>query len=161
MAYMIRRNANYDSFRDLARFVNNFVAEPEFDRELMGFPLDVIENDKEYLVKASVAGFDPEKLEITYDNNVLSIKGEIHEEAEESAEDRYHVREIRSGSFFRSVSMPQQVDQTAISADSDNGILTVHLPKKPEIQPRKVEVKAKVKKAESTKKIVDAEKSSK
>jgi HSP20 family molecular chaperone IbpA len=65
MAYMIRRNANYDYFRDLARFVNNFMAKPEFDRELMGFPLDVIEYDKEYLVKASVAGFDPEKREIT------------------------------------------------------------------------------------------------
>lgn len=161
MAYMIRQNKNYDSYNDLARFVNNFMAEPEYDRQLLGFPLDVIENDKEYLVKASLAGFDPEKLEITYDNNVLSIKGEVNEEIEDSSEGKYHVREMRSGSFFRSISMPQQVDQSAISADSDNGILTVHLPKKPEVQPRKVEVKAKVIKAESPKKIVDAEKSSK
>ena len=161
MAYMIRRNSNYDSFRDLARFVNNFMAEPEFDRELMGFPLDVIENDKEYLVKASMAGFDPEKLEITYDNNVLSIKGEINEESEDTSEGKYHVREMRSGTFFRSISMPQQVDQNDISAESDNGILTVHLPKKPEVQPRKVEVKAKIQKAESPKKIVDAQKASK
>ena len=161
MAYMIRRNANYDSFRDLARFVNNYLAEPEFDRQVMGFPLDVIENDKEYLVKASVAGFDPEKLEITYDNNVLSIKGEISEESEDTSEGKYHVREMRCGTFFRSISMPQQVDQGAISAESDNGILTVHLPKKPEVQPRKVEIKAKVLKAENQKKIVDAEKTSK
>ena len=161
MAYMIRRNKNYDSYNDLARFVNNFMAEPEYDRQLMGFPLDVIENDKEYLVKASVAGFDPEKLEITYDNNVLSIKGEVNEETEDSGEGKYHVREMRCGTFFRSISMPQQVDQSAISAESDNGILTVHLPKKPEVQPRKVEVKAKVIKAESSKRIVDAEKSNK
>jgi len=161
MAYMIRRNSNYDSFRDLARFFNNYMAEPEFDRQLMGFPLDVIENDKEYLVKASMAGFDPEKLEITYDNNVLSIKGEINEENEETSEGKYHVREMRSGTFFRSISMPQQIDQNAISADSDNGILTVHLPKRPEVQPRKVEVKAKVLKSESPKKIVDAEKNNK
>ena len=72
-----------------------------------------------------------------------------------------HVREMRSGTFFRSISMPQQVDQNAISADSDNGILTVHLPKKPEVQPRKVEVKAKLQKTGSQKKIVDAEKSGK
>jgi len=57
--------------------------------------------------------------------------------------------------------MPQQIDQNAISADSDNGILTVHLPKRPEVQPRKVEVKAKVLKSESPKKIVDAEKNNK
>lgn len=161
MAYMIRRNSNYDTYRDLARFVNNFMSEPEFDRELMGFPLDVIENNKEYLVKASMAGFDPEKLEITYDNNVLSIKGEINEESEDTSEGKYHVREMRCGTFFRSISMPQQVDQSGISAESDNGILTVHLPKKPEVQPRKVEVKAKVVKAESPKKIVDAQKDSK
>ena len=161
MTYMIRRNPKYESFNDLARFVSNFMAEPEYDRQVMGFPLDVIENDKEYLVKASLAGFDPEKLEITYDNNVLSIKGEINEESEDTSEGKYHVREMRSGTFFRSISMPQQVDQSAISADSDNGILTVHLPKKPDVQPRKVEVKTKALKAESTKKIVDAEKSSK
>lgn len=161
MTYMIRRNPKYESFNDLARFVSNFMAEPEYDRQLMGFPLDVIENDKEYLVKASLAGFDPEKLEITYDNNVLSIKGEINEENDEVSEGKYHVREMRSGSFFRSISMPQQVDQNTISADSDNGILTVHLPKKPEVQPRKVEVKAKIQKAESPKKIVDAQKTSK
>lgn len=161
MAYMIKRNKNLDSYNDLARFVNNFMAEPEFDRQLMGFPLDVIENDKEYLVKASLAGFDPEKLEITYDNNVLSIKGEINEESEDTSEGKYHVREMRSGTFFRSISMPQQVDQNAISADSDNGILTVYLPKKPEVQPRKVEVKAKLQKTGSQKKIVDAEKSGK
>ncbi|MEA4811352.1 MAG: Hsp20/alpha crystallin family protein [Anaerolineaceae bacterium] len=158
MAYMIRRNTDFDSFRNLARFVNNFMAEPEFDRELMGFPLDVIENDKEYLVKASIAGFDPEKLEITYDNNVLSIKGEVNEEYEDAEEGKYHVREIRSGSFFRSISMPQQVDQAAISADTENGVLTVHLPKKPEVQPRKVEVKAKAHKVATGKKVVDAEK---
>ena len=122
----------------------------------MGFPLDVIENDKEYLVKASMAGFDPEKLEITYDNNVLSIKGEINEESEDTSEGKYNVRETRCGTFFRSISMPQQVDQNAISADSDNGILIVHLPKKPEVQPRNVEVKAKLQKAGSPKKIVDA-----
>lgn len=158
MAYMIRRNPNYDTFRDLARFVSLFGSEPEFDREVLGFPLDVIENDKEYLVKASLAGFDPEKLEITYDNNVLSIKGEVSEETEDSREGKYHVREIRSGTFFRSISMPQQIDQSAICADSDNGILTVHLPKKPEVQPRKVEVKPKAVKAAAAKKVVDAEK---
>ena len=69
-----------------------------------GFPLDVIENDMEYVVKASVAGFEPEKIEITYDDNTLSIKGEIQEENSDAQEGKYKIRERSFGSFYRSIS---------------------------------------------------------
>ncbi|HOZ37685.1 MAG TPA: Hsp20/alpha crystallin family protein [Anaerolineaceae bacterium] len=107
-----------------------------------GFPLDVIENDQEYIVKASVAGFDPEKIEITYDDNTLSIKGEVEEENKESEQGKYHIRERSYGSFYRSISMPGVIDAEQISAETDNGILVVHLPKKPETQPKKISVTA-------------------
>ena len=51
-----------------------------WDLPVTSFPIDVIENDNEYRVRASVAGFDPEQLEITFENNTLTIKGEIREE---------------------------------------------------------------------------------
>ena len=108
-----------------------------------GFPLDVIESDTEYVVKASVAGFDPEKIEITYDDNTLSIQGEITEENKDASEGKYHIRERSYGSFYRSISMPGVIDPEQISADTENGILVIHLPKKPETQPKKISVNIK------------------
>jgi len=108
-----------------------------------GFPLDVIESDSEYIVKAAVAGFDPEKIEITYDDNTLSIKGEVKEENENAEEGKYHIRERSYGSFYRSITMPGVIDAEQITADTDNGILVVHLPKKPETQPKKISIGSK------------------
>jgi HSP20 family protein len=139
MAYMIRRTPYWRNQYNLERAMNRFF---EIDSEQLpsGFPLDVIENDQEYVVKASVAGFDPEKIEITYDDNTLSIKGEVEEENKESEEGKYHIRERSYGSFYRSISMPGVIDAEQISAETDNGILVVHLPKKPETQPKKIAV---------------------
>src|SRR5690606_34517007 len=95
------------------------------------------------IVKASVAGFDPEKIEITYDDNTLSIKGEIQEESVDAQEGKYHIRERSYGSFYRSISMPGVIDSEKITADTDNGILVVHLPKKPETQPKKISIGSK------------------
>jgi HSP20 family protein len=114
-----------------------------WDLPVTSFPIDVIENDNEYLVRASVAGFDPEQLEITFENNTLTIKGEIKEENKDEQQGRYHIRERYAGSFYRSVSLPGQIDQNQISAETDNGVLTIHLPKKPEAQPKRIEVKPK------------------
>jgi len=114
-----------------------------------GFPLDVIESDTEFVVKASVAGFDPENIEITYDDNTLSIKGEVKEDNENAEEGKYHIRERSFGSFSRSITMPGVIDAENISADTDNGILVVHLPKKPETQPKKISI--------NPKKVIDSE----
>ncbi len=141
MAYMIRRSPYWRNQYDLERVMNRFM---NMDTEQLpsGFPLDVLEKDQEYVVKASVAGFDPEKIEITYDDNTLSIKGEVEEENKESEEGKYHIRERSYGSFYRSISMPGVIDADQITAETDNGILVVHLPKKPETQPKKIAVAA-------------------
>ena len=114
-----------------------------WDLPVTSFPIDVIENDNEYLVRASVAGFDPEQLEITFESNTLTIKGEIKEENKDEQQGRYHIRERYAGTFYRSVSLPGMIDQNQISAETDNGVLTIHLPKKPEAQPKRIEVKPK------------------
>ncbi len=153
MAYMIRRRPlGRDPYWN--RMMEQFFGE---DSEALpsGFPLDVVENDQEFLVKASMPGFDPEKVEITYDNNTLTIKGEIDEENKDEQEGKYHVRERRYGSFVRSITMPELIEQDGISADSENGVLTVHLPKKPETQPRKISITSKAVKPATEKKVID------
>lgn len=146
MAYNIRRTPYWRNAYNLERVMNRML-DMESEPLPSGFPLDVLESDTEYTIKASIAGFDPDKIEITYDDNTLSIRGEINEENKSGEEGKYHIRERSYGSFYRAISMPGVIDPEQISAETDNGILIIHLAKKPETQPKKIEVK--------TRKIID------
>lgn len=139
MAYRITRYPYWRRGSNLEQVMNRML-EMESEPLPSGFPLDVLESDSEYTIKASIAGFDPERIEITYDDNTLSIRGEILEENTNGEEGKYHIRERSFGSFYRGISMPGVIDPEQISAETDNGVLVIHLPKKPETQPRKIEV---------------------
>jgi HSP20 family protein len=111
--------------------------------------LDVVESEDEYLVKASVPGINPEELEITFEDNRLTIKGEVKEESEVN-EARYHLRERRFGSFSRSIKMPSGIDSDKIEANYEKGVLELHLPKVEEVKPKKIAIKT------SSTKVIDA-----
>ncbi|HHB89844.1 MAG TPA: Hsp20/alpha crystallin family protein [Anaerolineae bacterium] len=103
-------------------------------------PLDVIETEDEFIVKASIPGIDPNELDISLADNVLTIKGEI--KAEEEAEDvRYHLRERRFGMFQRSISLPVPVDADKVEAVYEHGVLTLHIPKAEEVKPKHISIK--------------------
>lgn len=148
MANLIRRDPIREMLswnRNMERMLNNLYDDGElrFGEPLnLRMPLDVIENDDEFVVKADVAGIDPENIEITYTDNNLSIKGEITDERdEEDEEGRYHLRERRYGTFSRTISMPGTVDVENIEAETENGVLKIHLPKKEEVKPKRIEIK--------------------
>jgi HSP20 family protein len=102
--------------------------------------LDVAENQDAYVVKASLPGVNPDDVEITLADNVLTIKGEIKAD-KEIKEENYHLRERRSGTFVRSVSLPTAVNADAIEAVNENGVLTLTLPKTEAVKPKRIEVK--------------------
>jgi len=148
MANLIRRDPIRDMLswnRAMERMLNNLYDDSDlvFGEPLnLRMPLDVIEKDEEFIVKADVAGINPEKIEITYTDNNLSIKGEMSEERQEEGEEgRYHLRERRYGTFSRTISMPGTVDVDNIQAETENGVLQIHLPKKEEVKPRRIEIK--------------------
>ena len=147
MANIIRRDPLNEMLswnRAMERMLDNFYRDRDlsFGEPLnLRMPLDVIETDDEFIVKADVAGIDPENIEITYTDNNLSLKGEIKEEREESEEGRYHLRERCYGTFSRTISMPGSVDIENIAAETENGVLKIHLPKVEEVKPRKIEIK--------------------
>jgi HSP20 family protein len=134
----------WDPFQDLMSLRNT--VDRMFDRTFgtegnwqptamnWGLALDVVENEDEYLVKASLPGINPDDLEITFTNNILTIKGEVKEETEEK-EARYHLRERRYGTFSRSISIPTQVKY-------ENGVLYLHLPKTEEVKPRRIPIQS-------------------
>jgi HSP20 family protein len=111
-------------------------AQPSLTWELA---LDVVENKDEFVVKASLPGLNPDDLEITYDKNLLTIKGEIKDE-QEIEETRYHLRERRYGVFTRSITLPVQVDAESIEARYESGVLTLSLPKSEEVRPKRIAV---------------------
>jgi HSP20 family protein len=109
--------------------------------EAWGLALDIVENKDEFLVKASLPGMNPDDLEITYTQNLLTIKGEL--KAEEEVKDaQYHLRERRYGSFTRSVTLPAKVNAEKIDAKYENGVLTLHLPKAEEVKPKRISIHA-------------------
>jgi HSP20 family protein len=104
-------------------------------------PLDVIENDNEFVVKASLPGIKPEDIEVTYHNQTLTIKGELKQDVTVS-DDKYHLQERRYGMFSRSISLPSEVDGDAVKADFENGVLELKLPKKEEVKARRITVQS-------------------
>ena len=105
-----------------------------------GLSLDVLEKENDFVVTATVPGVNPDDIDITVVDNVLTIKGEIKAEKEEENQ-QYHLRERRYGSFARSISLQAPINTEAINATYENGILTLNLPKEAATQPKRIQVK--------------------
>lgn len=103
-------------------------------------PLDLYEHDGKYVLEMSVPGFDPKEINVEVNGGTVSVTGE-HTEETEKKDVRYHRREMRRGSFSRTVTLPQDLDANTVTAKIDKGVLKVELtPVKP-ISPTKIEVK--------------------
>ena len=120
------------------RLMENAFVGPQLvgQTSLWDFALDVSENQDEFQVKASLPGINPDDLEITYNNNTLTIRGETKAE-EEREETQYHVRERRFGGFARSITLPTSIQADAIEANYENGILRLSVAKKTPVKQAK------------------------
>ncbi|MFQ5813517.1 MAG: Hsp20/alpha crystallin family protein [Anaerolineae bacterium] len=106
------------------------------------FPLDVYETQEALVVKAALPGFRPDDVDISVQGDVLTIKGKLkHQEKVEG--ENYYRREMRHGTFSRSLPLPVRIDHEKAEAVFENGILTVSLPKAEEARPKSIKVRAK------------------
>jgi HSP20 family protein len=103
--------------------------------------VDVVEQDKAYLLRAEIPGIAPTDIDVQVENDVLTLRGERKHENQEEREG-YRRVERSYGSFARSFVLPQGTNVEAIEARTDNGVLTISIPKVPTATARKVEVKA-------------------
>lgn len=101
---------------------------------------EVKERKDAYVFKADLPGVKEDDLDVSLTGNRLTISGKRESEKKEE-EDRFFAWECSYGSFSRSFTLPEGVDAEHVNADLKNGVLTLTLPKKPEIQPKKIEVK--------------------
>jgi HSP20 family protein len=102
--------------------------------------VDIYEDKDKVVLKLEVPGIDQKDLHVTVEDNTLTVKGERKFEDEEKQEN-FHRIERTYGSFYRAFTLPPTVDTANIGADYKAGVLKLELKKKPEAQPKQIEVK--------------------
>jgi HSP20 family protein len=142
----------WDPFRELEdmsarlnRMIGRSVASQDKGRETLTVadwtPLvDISETDSEYLIKAELPEVKKEDVKVTVEDGVLTIQGDRRQEKEERGK-KFHRIERAYGSFVRSFTVPDYVDDAKVSAEFKDGVLTLHLPKSERAKPKAVEVK--------------------
>lgn len=102
-------------------------------------PVDVFESDDAYTLLASVPGFREDQVEVTFEDGILSIKAKAEQH---KAPGRWLRQERPFGSFVRRLELPQQSETGKISAQFENGVLTITVPKAAKPQPVKIPISA-------------------
>ncbi len=106
-------------------------------------PVDVIETDKAYMIEAELAGYSMDEVLVNVDKHVLKLSSAKQSKPEEEKDKKSLVRERYYRAFERSFSLPEDIDEGAIEGEFSDGVLTITLPKKAEVQPKSIEVKIK------------------
>ena len=145
--------ARWDPFKEMQQLQNRLTsifgrmpmrrgdAEDESITAAEWAPLvDIIEDDREYLVKAELPEVKKEDVHVAVENGTLTIRGERKLEKEEK-DKRYHRVERGYGSFVRSFVLPDVADAAKVSAEFKDGVLRVHLPKTEMAKTKHIEVK--------------------
>jgi HSP20 family protein len=103
--------------------------------------VDVREEDGRFVIHADVPGVDCKDIEITLENDVLTIKGARTEEREETRNGYRHMERAR-GTFMRRFTLPNTADAAKVTAKSKDGVLEIVVPKEEKAQPRKITVQS-------------------
>ncbi len=128
-------------FGDIDRLFEDFVF-PVFPKMGWDMAVDVYEKDNNIIAEMTVPGIDPEKIDISIEDNYLRILGS-REESREEKQKQYYSKEIRRGSFERVVRLPSGVQKDKVSAEYKNGELIIVLPKVTEAKAGRVRVQVK------------------
>lgn len=143
MKYYVNRPTSAVTGMD--EFFNDLFGDGSFSRKFP--PVDVYETDKAYVIEAEVAGYKQEEISLSVDKHVLTISASLVKKVdnnEEKKEDKkYVLREIGRTSFSRSFTLPDDVDEEKIEAETKDGVLLVYIPKKEKSQRGKIEIKIK------------------
>jgi len=141
---VFRWGQSWDPFRDLEREVDRLLQSVNLTfqgvRAGRQYPaINVHETPDAFILTAELPSTAPEDLELTIANGVLTLSGHRHDDATVS-EDRYRRQERPRGTWQRTLPVPERVQENNLTADFNNGVLLVHLPKAPQLEPRQIPV---------------------
>lgn len=137
----------WDPFREMRRLDEAFNRarrtndDGPTDIKRWAVALDVVEDDDKILVKATLPGIKAEDIDVTVEDDLLTIKGETSEEHEERG-DKYLLRERRSGNFYRALRLPDTVDTEKVETKHTDGVLTITFLKAEAKKAKRLEIKA-------------------
>jgi HSP20 family protein len=124
-----------DSFVRPGRWLTAAGAEPA----AAFLPLDVRMTGDELLIHAQLPGVKPDEVDVTVENGTLTIAGETNSDTR-SDDENFLVREIRRGSVSRTISLPEGLEPDKATADFENGILTLRIPRADQVKPRTIRI---------------------
>ena len=116
---------------------DKWISEEDYEGQLS---VDVYEDDNNIIIKSTIAGIKSEDIDISINNEMITIKGR-RQQSETIAEENYYYQECYWGSFSRSVILPVDVLADKIEASMKNGILTIRLPKADNTKTKKIQVR--------------------
>lgn len=105
-------------------------------------PVDVYQTKEAVIVETPLAGIDSDKVNISIENDVLTIEGKVEQKSEVD-EKNYYRKEVRYGSFHRSIPLPTAVEGDKAKATYEKGILKIEIPKEERAKPKTVKVEVK------------------
>lgn len=129
-----------DMVDDMDRFLDASWM-PMIPQRIMNPATDVFEDKDNVIVETPLVGIDPAKVNIEIEDNVLKISGQSSHQSEVD-DKNYYRKEVRYGSFYRTVSLPKAVVGDKAEANYKDGILKITVPKAEESKPKKITVKA-------------------
>ena len=109
--------------------------------EYSSLPVDIQQSDEQFTIVASVPGFKPEDVEVTFDEGVLTIRGH-HQDETDGPTGQWVRRERRMSSMHRQLALPAEVQVDKIAAGFENGVLTITVPRAQKAQPKRIPVSA-------------------
>ncbi len=136
---LMRWRPALEPIEDFDRMVNQF-----FGTQGQGFvpALDVYQDKDNVIVETPLPGIDPEKVNISIENDVLTIEGSSEQKSEVDEKD-YYRKEVRTGSFHRAVALPAAVAGEKANAEYKNGVLKITIPKEERAKPKQIKISAK------------------
>ncbi|MGO8946108.1 MAG: Hsp20/alpha crystallin family protein [Ktedonobacterales bacterium] len=125
-------------------FEDSFISPKYLDPFRRPIPVDLRETETEYVIEASVPGIQPEEIQITATDNLLTLRANRRQEEEKTGMKGQYVRRERyEGELSRTVSLPAPIDASKVTATYEHGVLTISVPKTEEVKPAEIPVKIK------------------
>lgn len=142
---LIKWSPFLEPFEDMDRAFESLLPSIKRNRESFMPAIDMYEDKDSVVVETELAGIEPENVTVSIENDILTIKGSAEKKSE--VEDKnYYRKEIRRGSFYRSIPLPTHVIGDKASASATDGVLRISIPKAPESKPKNIKIETKIKK---------------